>query len=229
MLKEVIKIISQNIPGITALEMSENRLATLDILGQLAEKAPNVSILHLCDNNIRDVAQLKHLKRWKLTALKLSGNPLVSNYKDTAAYQGCVMNAGCLSGCLKNSSQFTMAALPAEASRKIFFSMFLQFRQMTWSFVCHFGLLRSCSYVDSMGVGFQRTLLYGHSLSECCEQIMFNELSSSLLGYFLTPPCFKPFNVVLVCRSELEKKIGQAIPNSSMDDTSSKSCEKRIM
>ena len=52
MMKEVIKIVSENIPGITALEMSENRISILDVLGQLAEKAPNVTILHLCDNNV---------------------------------------------------------------------------------------------------------------------------------------------------------------------------------
>lgn len=37
---------------------------------------------------IRDVNQLKHLRKWKLTALKLNGNPLVSNFKATAEYQG---------------------------------------------------------------------------------------------------------------------------------------------
>ena len=44
---------SDNIPNTTAIELSQNRLATLDGLSALAEKVPNVKILHLCENNVR--------------------------------------------------------------------------------------------------------------------------------------------------------------------------------
>ena len=52
MLKEVVKVISENIPQLAALEMSENRMATLDVLEALTEKTPNVTVLHLADNYV---------------------------------------------------------------------------------------------------------------------------------------------------------------------------------
>ena len=51
-MREVIKVITSNIPEVEALELSGNRIATLDGFAALSEKTPNVSVLHLNDNNV---------------------------------------------------------------------------------------------------------------------------------------------------------------------------------
>ena len=61
-MKEIVKIIGENISGIEALELSENKLAMLDALGQLTKSAPNVRILYLHNNLVKKL----HLKYEKL-------------------------------------------------------------------------------------------------------------------------------------------------------------------
>lgn len=51
-MNHIIKIIGEHIPGIEAIDLSENDLRTLDDLEKLVEKAPNVKILYLSKNNV---------------------------------------------------------------------------------------------------------------------------------------------------------------------------------
>lgn len=95
--------------GLTALELSDNRLSNLEPLAAMAESVPNVAVLHLAENSvrrrgarkkpnicskpssepqIREVRQLEHVRRWRLTALKTSGNPMEKEYKTAAEFQG---------------------------------------------------------------------------------------------------------------------------------------------
>ena len=52
-METVIDIISENIPQIEAIELSDNKLERLDGFKRLSEKAPNVKILFLSDNKVR--------------------------------------------------------------------------------------------------------------------------------------------------------------------------------
>ena len=48
----IVNVITDNIPEIEAIDFSDNRIPTLDHFSTLAEKAPNVKILHLNDNRV---------------------------------------------------------------------------------------------------------------------------------------------------------------------------------
>lgn len=48
--KEVTKIITENIPQVSALEFSENKICRLDGFGSLSAATPNVKILYLEEN-----------------------------------------------------------------------------------------------------------------------------------------------------------------------------------
>jgi len=62
--KELYRIIGESPAAarLQALELSENRLATLDAVAYLAEKAPNVSLLHLSDNNVSPNKKRSHIQ-----------------------------------------------------------------------------------------------------------------------------------------------------------------------
>jgi hypothetical protein len=49
---EVIRIIGDNIPELEALDISENKIRGCDHFNTFAEKAPNVKILYIGDNNV---------------------------------------------------------------------------------------------------------------------------------------------------------------------------------
>ena len=48
----MIKIIGEHIPTLEALQLSHNKLRTLDGFEKLVTAAPNVKILYVSDNNV---------------------------------------------------------------------------------------------------------------------------------------------------------------------------------
>jgi len=76
---KVLEIIGENIPETTAIDLSDNKLLNLDHMHQLPTKAPNLNILHLAKNRLREARSLDKLKGLKLIELKLEDNPLVDN------------------------------------------------------------------------------------------------------------------------------------------------------
>lgn len=91
-LNNIIKIIGDNIPEIEAVDLSDNRIPTLDHFSTLATRAPNVKLLYLNDNRIYEVSELEKCKSWKLVELKLLGNPCVTKFKDTTSYHKYIIN-----------------------------------------------------------------------------------------------------------------------------------------
>ncbi|TRY72144.1 hypothetical protein TCAL_10600 [Tigriopus californicus] len=85
-MNHIIKIIGEHIPGIEAIDLSENDLRSLDDLEKLVEKAPNVKILHLSKNNISNVKDFIMIKDWKLLDLKVDNNPLIDKLTDYIGY-----------------------------------------------------------------------------------------------------------------------------------------------
>ena len=51
-MKKIVEIVGTNIPGLEAVNLSENRLHSLDGVASLLQKAPNIKILHLTKNKV---------------------------------------------------------------------------------------------------------------------------------------------------------------------------------
>jgi hypothetical protein len=52
MMSAVLDIIVENVPELTALDLSDNKLHTLDNLSVLAVKVPNLRVLHIGRNRV---------------------------------------------------------------------------------------------------------------------------------------------------------------------------------
>lgn len=85
-LNAVAQTICKNIPGIVAIDLSENRLSSLDQLRPLIEKATSLQILHLHKNSIRHERQLDCLQGLGIVELMLEDNPVCSRLKDKTNY-----------------------------------------------------------------------------------------------------------------------------------------------
>lgn len=86
-LSKVVSIITDHIPEVRAIDMSNNKLMSLDALLPFATKLDRLDILFLKDNKLTDLRGLEKLKGLKLVELKLDGNPvkdrLGSSYTDS--------------------------------------------------------------------------------------------------------------------------------------------------
>ncbi|XP_039294378.1 nuclear RNA export factor 1 [Nilaparvata lugens] len=85
-LNAVVQTICKNIPDIVAIDLSENRLSSLDQLKPLIEKAAVLQILHLHKNSIRHERQLDALQGLGIVELMLEDNPVCNKLKDKTAY-----------------------------------------------------------------------------------------------------------------------------------------------
>ncbi|XP_053091706.1 nuclear RNA export factor 1 isoform X3 [Pangasianodon hypophthalmus] len=85
-MEAVIKIIKENIPQLTALNLSNNKLYKLDDLTELVSIAPNLRTLNLSHNELKSERELDKLKSLKLTELWLDRNPLCDHFTDQATY-----------------------------------------------------------------------------------------------------------------------------------------------
>ncbi|XP_075925145.1 nuclear RNA export factor 1-like isoform X3 [Petromyzon marinus] len=79
------KIIRENIPMITSLNLTCNDLHRLDDLAKLAQHTPSLKKLNLSKNNLKDVRELYPLKAFNLKELWLKGNPLCDSFHDPNA------------------------------------------------------------------------------------------------------------------------------------------------
>jgi hypothetical protein len=52
---QVLTVITEHIPELKAMDLSENKLTSLDAFLSFANKMPNLSILYLADNRIPDI------------------------------------------------------------------------------------------------------------------------------------------------------------------------------
>ena len=74
-LNEVIKIISQEIPDVEAIDFSSNRLPSLHQFAKLFDNAVKIRILYFSDNRLANINELKYLKSLKiLNEIKIDGN-----------------------------------------------------------------------------------------------------------------------------------------------------------
>ncbi|KAG9346482.1 hypothetical protein JZ751_006793 [Albula glossodonta] len=89
-MQAVIKIIEENIPGLTCLNLSNNKLYKLEDLAELVSKVPNLKILNLSNNELKTERELDKVKAFKLVELWLDRNPLCDHFKDQATYISAV-------------------------------------------------------------------------------------------------------------------------------------------
>ncbi|KAF6726579.1 Nuclear RNA export factor 1 [Oryzias melastigma] len=89
-MEAVIKIIEENIPELTCLNLSNNRIQKLDELAELVSKVPNLKTLNLSHNELKTDRELDKVKGLKLVELWLNRNPLCALFKDQAAYISAV-------------------------------------------------------------------------------------------------------------------------------------------
>ncbi|XP_037635937.1 nuclear RNA export factor 1 isoform X3 [Sebastes umbrosus] len=89
-MEAVIKIIEENIPELTGLNLSNNRIHKLDELTDLVSKAPNLKTLNLSHNELKSDRELDKVKGLKLVELWLNRNPLCDLFKDRASYISAV-------------------------------------------------------------------------------------------------------------------------------------------
>ncbi|XP_041653355.1 nuclear RNA export factor 1 isoform X2 [Cheilinus undulatus] len=90
MMEAVIKIIQENIPELTCLNLSNNRIQKLDELSELVSKVPHLKTLNLSHNELKSDRELDKLKGLKLVELWLNRNPLCDFFKDQASYISAV-------------------------------------------------------------------------------------------------------------------------------------------
>ncbi|XP_075960136.1 nuclear RNA export factor 1 isoform X1 [Anarhichas minor] len=89
-MEAVIKIIEENIPELTGLNLSNNRIHKLDELTDLVTKAANLKTLNLSHNELKSDRELDKVKGLKLVELWLNRNPLCDLFKDQASYISAV-------------------------------------------------------------------------------------------------------------------------------------------
>uniref|UniRef100_A0A4W6EYK0 Nuclear RNA export factor 1a n=1 Tax=Lates calcarifer TaxID=8187 RepID=A0A4W6EYK0_LATCA len=85
-MEAVIRIIEENIPELTCLNLSNNRIHKLDELAELVTKVPNLKTLNLSHNELKSDRELDKVKGLKLAELWLNKNPLCLYFKDQASY-----------------------------------------------------------------------------------------------------------------------------------------------
>ncbi|XP_031353729.1 nuclear RNA export factor 1 isoform X2 [Photinus pyralis] len=86
MLLTVIDIMSENIPELVALNLNENRIQVLNHLKKIDKKLPNLKILHLGNNKIREMTMLDPLSGLPIVEVVLDGNPLCTKFREREAY-----------------------------------------------------------------------------------------------------------------------------------------------
>ncbi|XP_061691154.1 nuclear RNA export factor 1 isoform X1 [Syngnathoides biaculeatus] len=89
-MEAVIRIIEENIPELTSLNLSNNRIHKLDDLSGLVTKVPNLKSLNLSHNELKSERDLDKMKGLKLVELWLLRNPLCDLFKDQASYISAV-------------------------------------------------------------------------------------------------------------------------------------------
>lgn len=83
-MKQVIRVIMENIPHLKALNLSKNNLHgnNLSLLPGMMSESSQLFALNLEHNAINDLQFLTHIKVFPLSELSLQFNPIVEMYKD---------------------------------------------------------------------------------------------------------------------------------------------------
>ena len=86
-LEEIVNIIVEFIPEVKAIDLSDNRIYSLDPLKNIVTSCPNVIALDLSKNSISSKMELKTISQLSLQELKVDGNPFCEKLKKTDLYR----------------------------------------------------------------------------------------------------------------------------------------------
>ncbi|XP_046327842.1 nuclear RNA export factor 1-like [Haliotis rufescens] len=89
-MSNVIKVIKENIPELTSLNLSNNRLLSLTHMSDMVSAASGITSLDLGKNQLRSIEELDKISGWKLDHIQLDGNDLCDRFKDRNQYISAV-------------------------------------------------------------------------------------------------------------------------------------------
>ena len=76
-MNNVIRVIGEYIPDVRCIDLSENKLPSLDHFSLFEENTSNLEILNLSNNRLNDIRELEKLQDLQhLKCLRLDNNPL---------------------------------------------------------------------------------------------------------------------------------------------------------
>jgi len=84
--KEVVKVIVENIPGLQILNLAENKIRSLEPLSGLKGFCSQLKAINLSKNKIQNMNELEHIKGIELDEIWLKENPCSTTTKDKAAF-----------------------------------------------------------------------------------------------------------------------------------------------
>jgi len=82
-LEEIVNIIIENVPDVVAINLSDNRIYSLDPLKSIVTSCPNVKAIDLSKNSISQKMELKTISQLPLLELNIQGNPFCEKFKNT--------------------------------------------------------------------------------------------------------------------------------------------------
>ncbi|KAG8201017.1 hypothetical protein JTE90_002695 [Oedothorax gibbosus] len=89
-LSAIAKVIKENIPELHVLDLSGNKLTSLDSLSIITYVCKELKSLTLRNNKLRSVTNLSSIKGLDIMELVLDGNPLCDDFKDKDSYISAV-------------------------------------------------------------------------------------------------------------------------------------------
>uniref|UniRef100_A0A8C5DDH1 NXF1/2/3/5-like leucine-rich repeat domain-containing protein n=1 Tax=Gouania willdenowi TaxID=441366 RepID=A0A8C5DDH1_GOUWI len=89
-MEAIIKIIEENVPELTCLNLNYNRIQRLDELSKLVTKVPHLKTLNLSHNKLKSEHELDELKWVELEELWLVRNPFCALFKDQSSFISAV-------------------------------------------------------------------------------------------------------------------------------------------
>jgi nuclear RNA export factor len=81
----VLEIIEENFPDLEVLDLTDNKLYSLDSLSELSVKLPQLRILNIGRNRLQYMHELDSIEALRLEQLVLLRNPLCMKYHDRSA------------------------------------------------------------------------------------------------------------------------------------------------
>ena len=80
-MNNVIRVIGEYIPDVRSIDLSENKLPSLDHFSLFEENTSSLEILNLSNNRLNDIRELEKLQELRqLKCLRLDNNPLENKY-----------------------------------------------------------------------------------------------------------------------------------------------------
>lgn len=85
-MQSVMQIIGEHIPDVQAIDLSNNKIYSVDQMRTLLTKAASLKSLNLGNNKLGQITSLDRLQGLKLEELILNQNPLCDRFGEQSTY-----------------------------------------------------------------------------------------------------------------------------------------------